>query len=177
MCRPARRTNKCRGKFLFSRYDEAIQDRCSLALSTSPCSISPCFTYTLLNLTDLPSLSRSLISKCLHTCSQPQLVIVLIFSSEHLHHDSLSKGQWWFCLSSAGFPGSRWANPMSIPPVTSNLPSPCPHSEDCCHVPPTCPPAGVTPWTLLQTCKIPPSTKPLMLLPLTPGSFFQLKAG
>ena len=43
----------------------------------------------------------------------------------------LSVGQWGAC-SSASFPGNRWANLTSIPPITGNLPFP--RSKDCSHV-------------------------------------------
>ena len=58
-------------------------------------SVPPLLDQCLLHLrpTDLPSYAQSLISKGLHTCPRPQLVIVLIFRSEHLQFDSLSKGQ------------------------------------------------------------------------------------
>ena len=62
----------------------------------------------------------------------PQLVIVLTFKSEHLLHDSLSKG-WWGACPSASFPGNQWANLRSVLPVT-DYPFPPPPSKHCCRV-------------------------------------------
>ena len=93
------------------------------------------------------------------------------------YQDSLSKRLWGACPS-AGFPGNQWTNLMSIHPVTGNLPLPlraknaamsCP-----CHLPHT---VGCCSRTLLQTCKLHLSIKPLMSLLLTLSSFFRHKDG
>ena len=93
-----------------------------------------------------------------------QLVIVLIFRSEHLHFDNLSKG-WWGVCSSAGFPGNWWANLMSILLITGSLPLPpwwrVPVQWGCCS------------RTLLQTSKL---LHPLNYQCLC-GSIFSLEAG
>ena len=79
---------------------------------------SLCLLYSTL-LAD-PSSSLSLISKCLHTYPWSQLEIVLISRSEYLYYDSLSNGEDF----SPGFPGNLWANLMSTPCITCNLPLP-----------------------------------------------------
>ena len=74
-------------------------------------------------------------------------------------------------MCSSGFPGNWWARlMMSIP---SSFPNPL-----------TWHPAhhllhrvGYCSRTLLQTCKLPPSIRPLMSLLLILGSFFTLEAG
>ena len=60
-------------------------------------SVHPLLDQSLLHLhpihkTDIPSQLQSLISKCLHTCPRPQLVVVLTFRPEHFYYHSLSKG-------------------------------------------------------------------------------------
>ena len=60
----------------------------------------------------------------------------LNFSSEHLHHNSLSKG-WWGVWHSASFPGNWWVNLMTIPLRTDNLSLPV-HCTEWAAAPGTC---------------------------------------
>ena len=126
---------------------------CSLYIS---CWTSACFTSTLLTCLTF-----------LHTCPWPQLMIV---------PNSFSKG-WWGAWLSAGFPGNRQANLMSIPPITSNLPLPSESKTAAM----SCPAVYSTRWDVTPgpcfDTQAPPSIKPLMSLLLTPDSFFSLKAG
>ena len=124
-----------------------------------PCSTNVCFTYTQLTWLTF-----------LHTCPRPQLVIVLIFRSESLHLESLSKA-WWGADASASFPGNRWAKLTSIPPITGNVPPPS-GSKDGGYLRPR--------WRVPRGRRLrqvrnpptppqPPSTKPLVSLSLTPA--------
>lgn len=64
---------------------QAPQDGSSLAFCMSPVERSLLHPHLLSQWTFL-------ISRCLRTCPRPQLVIALIFRSERLHYDSLSRG-------------------------------------------------------------------------------------
>ena len=147
-------------------YSQATQDDCLL-------SVHPPAGPVLLHLhpthrTDLPPQQQSLISKYLHNSPTSQLVVI-IFRSEWLPFDSLTKGRpppqedtqpktlRGLCLS-AGFPGNRW--PIRCQLLSYNWQSPYfPRSKDCCYpvLPTVCLPSTVgcpsrTP--LLQMCKI-----------------------
>ena len=101
----------------------------------------------------------------------PQLVVVLTFKSEHLHHDSLPNGDRGTC-SSVSFPGNWWANLTSISYSQEPLP-PHPGSKDSRHVLAACRllhVVGSCSRTLVWTYKLPSSIKPLMALPLALGS-------
>ena len=94
----------------------------------------------------------------LHTWTMPQLMTVPTLYTGHLHYDSLSaiKRHWGACPS-LGFPGNQRANQTSIPPITGN----------CCRdFPPSAKHVGFHSRSLLQTCNIPLSIKPLMSVSL-----------
>ena len=131
----------------------------------SCCSASACPTYTLLTWLTF-----------LHTCPWPQLVIVLTFRSEHLHHDSLSKG-WWEACPSASFPGNQWANLTPIPPINGNFPLPLGVKTASMSCPPSATLSGALFQDLASDVYDPPCIKPLMSLSLTQGSFFSLEDG
>lgn len=62
-----------------------------ILLLSPPGPVPASLTYT--HMTELSPLSWSLISKYLHICPWPQLVIVLIFRSEWLSFGNLAKGR------------------------------------------------------------------------------------
>lgn len=103
---------------------------------------------------------------------RPQLVTVLIFRWEHLHHDSIAKGWWRLC---PGFLGNQWANLTSVPCITDKLPlSPATPRTKTAAV--SCPPSDTHSGVLLQDpasdMEAPPPIKALISLLLTLGSFW-----
>ena len=102
-------------------------------------STSACFTYTYSH--DWPSY--------VCTCARPQLVIVLIFRSDHLYLIASQRGGEGRALLLVSL--------VTNEPTWSLFPSPAPppRSQDCCHLarqPPHT--VGACSRTLLQTCKL-----------------------
>ena len=98
----------------------------------------------------------------LHTWPRSQLVIVLTFRSELFHLLASQEGHEGCAL--------LLVSPVTNEPTWPQFPGPLPRSQDCCHlVQHQSHRVGFHSRTLIQTCKIPPSTKPLMSLLLTPG--------
>ena len=122
-------------------------------------SVYPWLHQSLLHLPSTHMTSNILDPVPAHYCSS--------IISEHLHWDSLFPG----------FPGNWWANLTSIPTVTANLLLSAGAKTATVSCPASVAVVGGCSRTLLQTCKISLSIKPLTSLSLTLGSFFGLKAG